>query len=185
MTNAGFTDITQYRDVESLNYFKILQERGCSPKEALHIISERSRDNGRTPVQWDASKTAGFTSGTPWIGIPDNHTVINAAAEVDDPDSIFSFYQKLITLRKTHPVISEGDVCFIDSAGEKVIAYERTLDSCCVRVFANFSDQKVRCAPTAAIDGSDVLIGNYPDTVTDADALVFRPYEARAFIWKR
>ena len=184
MTNAGFTDITQYRDVESLNYFKILQERGCSPKEALHIISERSRDNGRTPVQWDASKTAGFTSGTPWIGIPDNHTIINAAAEVGDPDSIFSFYQKLIVLRKTHPVISEGDVCFIDSAGEKVIAYERTLDGCCVRVFANFSDQKVRCAPTAAIDGSDVLIGNYPDTATDADALVLRPFEARAFIWE-
>ncbi|EPD77374.1 alpha,alpha-phosphotrehalase [Atopobium sp. oral taxon 199] len=182
MTNADFTTIEQYRDVESLNYFTILQNQGYSPEEALHIVSERSRDNSRTPVQWDATKTAGFTSGTPWIGIPENHTTINAAAEVDDPDSVFSFYRQLIAIRKAHPVISEGDVHFIDTAGENIIAYERTLNDCRVLVFANFSDQEVSSVSTDLFNGFDVLIGNYPDTATDAHSLLLRPFEARAFI---
>lgn len=182
MTNAGFCDISQYRDVESLNYYKILQNQGYSAQEALHIIAERSRDNSRTPIQWDASETAGFTSGTPWIGIPANHTTINAAAEINDSHSIFSFYRQLITIRKTYPVISEGDVHFIDSKNDKVIAYERTLGTEKVLVFANFSDQEVHTVPASTVDGLQVLIGNYPQTSLSEGSLILKPFEARAFI---
>ena len=103
MTNAGYTSIEQYRDVESTNYFAILRAEGKSVEEALHIIGERSRDNGRTPMQWDASEFAGFTTGQPWLGIPANHNYINVETEEKDSDSIFAYYKKLVQLRK------EGD----------------------------------------------------------------------------
>ena len=105
--------IDQYRDVESLNYYNILRGEGKSEAETLDIIAQRSRDNGRTPMQWDASANAGFTTGTPWIGTADNYQTINAAAEVDDPDSVRSFYKTLVHLRKQHKVISEGKIEFL------------------------------------------------------------------------
>ena len=85
MTNPHFTKIEQYRDVESLNYYRILREQGKTEAETLDIIAQRSRDDSRTPMQWDASENAGFTTGTPWIGIADNYKAINAAAQMDDP----------------------------------------------------------------------------------------------------
>ena len=100
MTNAGFTDIGQYRDVESTNYYRILLEKGLSHSEALEILGQRSRDNGRTPMQWTAGDQAGFTSAQPWLGIPENYRVINAEAEEKDPDSILHFYRSLVQLRK-------------------------------------------------------------------------------------
>ena len=97
MTNAHFTSIDQYRDVESLNYYNILRGEGKSEAETLDIIAQRSRDNGRTPMQWDASANAGFTTGTPWIGTADNYQAINAAAEMDDPDSVRSSTRRWCT----------------------------------------------------------------------------------------
>ena len=96
MTNPHFTSIDQYRDVESRNYYKILRQQGKSEEETLDIIAQRSRDDSRTPMQWNSSENAGFTTGTPWIGLADNYKAINAAAEVDDPDSVHSFYLSLI-----------------------------------------------------------------------------------------
>lgn len=133
MTNAHFDSIDQYRDVESQNYYRILQERGLSPEEALHVVSERSRDNGRTPMQWDGTPTAGFTTGTPWISIPANHEHINVEAQKDDPNSIMSYYKRLIALRHELPVIQDGGVKFVDvacgnDAARKVICYRRDLE---------------------------------------------------------
>lgn len=108
MTNPHFTKIEQYRDVESLNYYRILREQDKTEAETLDIIAQRSRDDSRTPMQWDASENAGFTTGTPWIGIADNYKTINAAAQMDAPDSIRSFYKTLVALRKKMPVISAG-----------------------------------------------------------------------------
>ena len=127
MTNAGYTSIDQYRDVESTNYYDILCAEGKSAEEALHIIGERSRDNGRTPMQWDASEFAGFTTGEPWLSIPANHSYINVETEERDEDSILAYYKKLVQLRKDHEIIADGDIHFLETGTDDVIAYERTL----------------------------------------------------------
>ncbi len=177
-TITDFTSIDQYKDVESINYYQIIQKRGHTPEEAFEIIHARSRDDGRTPMAWDASETAGFTTGTPWLGINANHDRINAATEMADPHSVYAYYKKLITLRKELPVIQDGDVRFVDGAGDKVIAYERTLDGVRVLVQCNFCGEEQRALPT---EGGEVLIGNY-DAPAEADVL--RPWEAVAHIWR-
>lgn len=177
-TITDFTSIDQYKDVESINYYQIIQKRGHTPEEAFEIIHARSRDDGRTPMAWDASETAGFTTGTPWLGINANHDHINAATEMADPHSVYAYYKKLITLRKELPVIQDGDVRFVDGAGDKVIAYERTLDDVHVLVQCNFCGEEQRALPT---EGGEVLIGNY-DAPAGADIL--RPWEAVAHIWR-
>ena len=110
MTNPHYTSIDQYRDVESLNYYRILMENGKTSEEALQILAERRRDNGRTPMQWDDSHAAGFTTGTPWIDPPENYRQINAAAQMNDETSVRAFYKKLVQLRKEMEVISEGKI---------------------------------------------------------------------------
>jgi trehalose-6-phosphate hydrolase len=129
MINAHFHQISDYRDVESTNYYRILLEQGKSEEEAIHILEERSRDNGRTPMQWTDGAKAGFMpegiSQSPWIGIPTVKPEANARAEVGDPDSIFSFYRYLILLRKACPLISEGRIRFFDPDDDQVLVYER------------------------------------------------------------
>lgn len=110
MTNPGFTTIDQYRDVESLNMYEQLRKEGKSEEEVLAILRQKSRDNARTPVQWNATDQAGFTSGTPWIEVAANYKDINAEQALEDPQSIFYFYQKLIELRKTYQVITDGTI---------------------------------------------------------------------------
>ena len=187
MTNPDFTSIDQYRDVESLNYYQILQDEGKSPEEAFRIVAERSRDDSRTPVQWDASETAGFTTGTPWIGVAANHVTVNAEAEVADPHSPFAFYKRLIQLRKAEPVIAEGDVRFVEADGgtasEGVIAYERTLGDARVLVAVNLTGHDAAPFAAAAAEGAEVLVGNYDGQPLVRDGrLTLRPYEAIALI---
>ena len=110
MTNAHFTTIEEYRDVESFNYYQILLENGKSEEEALHILSERSRDNARTPMQWSAEKNAGFSQAEPWIEVQKNYKTINTEVEEKQSDSILNFYKKLIQLRKKLPVIANGTI---------------------------------------------------------------------------
>lgn len=141
MTNAGFTSIDQYRDVESINYYRILTNEGKSPEEALHIIGERSRDNGRTPMQWTAGRYAGFmpddAKHEPWIGIPDNKDHINVAVESHDSASILSYYKKLIRLRKEYEIIADGTIHFTDPENENIISYVRELGGRKLHVFCN------------------------------------------------
>ena len=176
MTNAGYTDIAQYEDVESLNYYEILLAAGKSKEEALHILSVRSRDNSRTPMQWSAAENAGFTSGTPWLALPDNFTVINAAAERIDPDSIFRFYQTLIRLRKEMPIIQRGDIFFLERENASIIAYERAYAEQKLRVYCNFRAANVPLmedsldALTEA--GWKKILGNYEGLAAN-----LRPYE--------
>ena len=176
MTNAGYTDIAQYEDVESLNYYEILHAAGKSKEEALHILSARSRDNSRTPMQWSAAENAGFTSGTPWLALPDNFTMINAAAARMDPDSIFRFYQTLIRLRKEMPIIQRGDIFFLERENASIIAYERAYAEQKLRVYCNFRAANVPLmedsldALTEA--GWKKLLGNYEGLAAD-----LRPYE--------
>ena len=174
-TINDFTSIDQFRDVESLNYYKILQERGLTPEEAFTIVRKRSRDDGRTPMAWDDSTNGGFTTGTPWLGLTGNYTYINAAAEMQDSDSIRAYTKKLIRIRKDEPVIQVGDVRFVDSPSDKVIAYERSLGDTKVLVQCNFSGEE---QPALSAEGAERLIGNYNDVSS-----TLRPWEARAQIW--
>jgi len=179
MTNPGFTRIEQFRDVESINYHRILQEdRGMSEQEALEIIAYKSRDNARTPVQWDASPHAGFTTAAPWIDVAENYTWLNAQVQTDDPASVFSFFKRLIALRKAEPIIQAGDVRFLDSPAEKVIVYERTLGSERVLVQCNFSGEE---QPALAWEGGEVLVSTYDEPGADG---VLRPWEGTARIWR-
>lgn len=147
MTNAYFESIDDYRDVESLNYFRILRKQGKTEQEALDILAARSRDNGRTPVQWDGTPKAGFTDGTPWLRVPDRKKEANAEAERSDPDSIFHYYRKLASLRKQLPIIQKGSITFLEEDNDDVLAYCR-----------EYGDQRlyVFCALTA--EGTEVIL---------------------------
>lgn len=174
MTNAGFASIDEYRDVESINYYKILRDAGHSEAETLKIIGERSRDNGRMPMQWTAGENAGFTTGTPWIAVNKNHTAINAEREAADPGSICAFYKQLVRLRKELPIIAEGDVRFLEPENNDVLAYERTLGDKKLRVLCNLRGTETK-APLADYRSSTphTLLSNYPGENRDA----LRPYE--------
>lgn len=181
MTNAGYTDIRQYRDVESLNYYQIMLQGGKTEGEALEVLRQRSRDNGRTPMQWDASPNAGFTNGTPWIMPPDNYQAINAEAERQDPDSILNYYKQLIRIRKENPVISDGQIEFLccDRAG--VFAYRRFLDENDLYVFNNLTEKEAALDGTAWTENCKKVLGNYADTAVKEGRLTLRPYESIVF----
>lgn len=126
MMNPKFPTIDDYVDVETLNHFDILQKNGLSEQEVMAIIKERSRDNSRTPMQWDDSQNAGFTTGTPWLKVADNASEINVQAALSNKTSIFYFYQKLIALRKEYPVIQTGDYTPYWTDEDLIIAYKRS-----------------------------------------------------------
>ena len=185
MTNAGYTDISQYQDVESTNYYRILMEEGKSSEEALRIIGERSRDNGRTPMQWDGTENAGFGTGTPWLGIPANHTTINVETEKKDPDSIYAFYKKLVALRKQYEIIADGTIRFTDAGNDNIISYERVLNGQKLTVLCNLRGTEQAPGTPFEAPGGRLLIGNY----ADRDALsavekitALRPYETVAVL---
>ena len=179
MTNAYFTDIAQYRDVESTNYFRILTEGGTSKEEALDIIAARSRDNGRTPMQWDGTAGAGFTTGTPWLGIPDNHVTINAEAEENDPTSIYAFYKELVRLRKEMEIIADGQIRYLDSGHDSVLAYERTYGQEKLTVVCSLAGEELLLSEPISLEGKKVLLSSYLDEPTGT-VTALRPYESIA-----
>ena len=172
MTNAGYTSIEQYRDVESLNYYQIMLQSGKTEEEALEVLRQRSRDNGRTPMQWDSSENAGFTSGTPWILPPENFRTINAEAELRDPDSILHYYKRLIQLRKEEPVIAGGQIEFLFQDVPEVFAYRRFLGDEELFVVNNLTGRSVTLSG-APWNECEKVLGNYMDCST-----VLRPYES-------
>ena len=181
MTNPHYTSIDQYRDVESLNYYRILMENGKTSEEALQILAERSRDNGRTPMQWDDSHAAGFTTGTPWIYPPENYRQINAAAQMNDETSVRAFYKKLVQLRKEMEVISEGKIEFLMKEDESVLAYRRYTDSQEMLVMCNLTSEEAPVTLPQGWENTDVLIANW-DNATALTDLTLRPYECLALI---
>ncbi|MDD3251132.1 MAG: alpha,alpha-phosphotrehalase [Lachnospiraceae bacterium] len=177
MTNPGYQTIGEYRDVESINYYKILLAEGKTEAEALQILGARSRDNGRTPMQWNAEDYAGFSNRKPWISIPDNHSSINAEAERADADSILNYYKKLISLRKQYPVIAEGTVGFLFEEQEETFCYQRETEEETLLVLNNFRDRKVTLPEALDISGYAYLAGNYGNTEGSAEVTALKPYE--------
>lgn len=177
MTNAGFTSLEQYRDVESLNHYHILRARGLHEDSVYDILRVHSRDNARTPMQWDASTHGGFTTAKPWLSVNPNHTRINAAAQVGDPDSVFSHYRKLIALRKQYDVIAYGDFAPLDETHPSVLAYTRQLDGEQLVVVNNFYSTEADWTCPINLDGFTCLLSNYPDAAVQTK-LHLRPYES-------
>lgn len=176
MTNAGFNDIEKYRDVESLNYYNILKNNGISEEEIIKILKERSRDNARTPMQWDSNEYSSFSDVRPWIDVCDNYREINVTNAIKDKDSIFYYYKELIKLRKELDVISLGNFNMIFKDSSKVYAYERSYENEELVVICNFYDENVEISLDKYIDYK-VILSNYNRNSIE-NKIVLKPYEA-------
>lgn len=185
MTNVAFDSIDEYRDVETLNVFReFTTKRGMTPQAALALIHARGRDNARTPVQWDASANAGFTTGAPWIRTNPNYTTINVRAARADGDSIFHYYRRLIQLRRDNPIVTYGAYDLILDDDPEIYAFTRTLEQDRLLVILNFTQNTPLFILPAAIPASDrnLLISNYPaDPAYDIREITLRPFEARVY----
>lgn len=180
MTNPHFTRITDYRDVESHNMFAALRAAGRDPDELLAILASKSRDNSRTPMQWDNGKNAGFTQGEPWISLCDNYTEVNVAAALRDENSVFYTYQKLIALRKTQPVLIWGDYQDLLPDSPSVWCYRRQWQGQILLVVANLSNQCQEWHPPHIKGQWQALLHNYGEVASQPAAMTQRPFEA---IW--
>jgi oligo-1,6-glucosidase len=185
MTNVAFDSIADYRDVETLNMYKeVVQEKGADPQETLKVIHAKGRDNARTPMQWNTDDQAGFTSGTPWIKVNPNYKEINAQQALDDSNSIFYYYQKLIQLRKENPVIVYGKYDLIQDTDERIYAFTRTLDKNRLLVILNFSTKSpvFKLPKDISYQTAELLIGNYKvDPADNIQQITLQPYEARVY----
>lgn len=179
MTNIHLS-IDQYNDLETLNAYRVLKSAGRPEEDIMQSIYAKSRDNARTPMQWDDSAQAGFTTGTPWLPVNPNYPTINAASQIDDEDSIFSYYKKLIQLRKETPVIVDGSFELLLPDDKEIFAYHRKDDHQTLTVICNFYGNECKIDAASLIpEDSQLLISNYVDI---EDVNVLRPYEARMYL---
>lgn len=188
MPDPKWNDISEFRDIESLNMYTILQEQGKSPEEAAHIVKVRSRDNSRLPMLWNDGEQAGFTTGTPWIKIDERYPLINAQSEVEDPQSIYHHYRKLIELRKNIPVITDGEYVRLDEGHPEIYAYLRTNKEQTLVVISNFSDRDVSFElPKMMKDNLtesrsvQLLVGNTTEEPDLTPTVALRPYAS--YMW--
>lgn len=182
MTNPKFESIEQYRDVESLNIYDIKVEEGLSKEEIIGILKQKSRDNSRTPMQWNEEMNSGFTTSTPWISVAENFKEINVEKALEDKESVFYHYKELIELRKTYDVITEGEYAILDKNDPKIWAYTRTTESEVLLVINNFYGEEITYSVPAHVqlDGmkQEILLSNYKDASKDITKLNLRPYES-------
>lgn len=178
MTNPGFKTIEQYKDVESKNFYKILRKNGASNDLAIKTISERSRDNSRTPMQWDKSKYSGFSNTKPWIDLALNHQKINVENQVNNVDSVFNHYKKLIRLRKTNKAISIGTIEFLFHKNENIIAWKRQHENSSLFIFNNLTTKNININIKHLKINNEIILSNYESIVFEDGILTLRPYEA-------
>lgn len=176
MTNVQYP-IEDYEDLETLNMYHERKKQGYQEEGIMRSIHAKSRDNARTPMQWDASDNAGFTTGTPWLKVNPNYIEINAKDNLEDPDSVFACYQKLIALRKNYPVFVDGHFHLLLEEDENFFAYMREDENSELLVVANFFDQQVNLPLELDLQDYTILYQNYKDTSGN----LYRPYEARIY----
>lgn len=179
MIDPDYNSMDDYVDVESINAYQMLLDQGKSPEQAFKIIQAKSRDNSRTPMQWDASENAGFSTATPWLKAGKSYPTINVENEKNGP--IFTFYQELIRLRKKLPIISEGDYRAAYHESNKVYAFERLLNGEQLLVLNNFFPEEVEIELLDNYAQGHILISNYPDSKL-GKKITLKPYQATA-IW--
>ncbi|RIN22830.1 alpha,alpha-phosphotrehalase [Mammaliicoccus vitulinus] len=172
MTDPKFTDINQYRDVESLNAYKLLKNRGMDEEMIMKVIGQKSRDNSRTPIQWNDHDNAGFTTGTPWIGIPENYKYINVEAALEDKTSVFYTYQKLIQIRHKYDIVTYGEIEPLHMEHPDLFVYKRHLNDETWLIIANYSNREVDIPEDIDLEG-EIMIAN-----NDLNGNVLQPYDA-------
>jgi oligo-1,6-glucosidase/glucan 1,6-alpha-glucosidase len=182
MTNVAFDTIDQYKDIETLNFYKVKTESGVSHDHMLKAIHENGRDNARTPMHWNNSSNAGFTSGQPWIELNPNYPTINVSDALEDKNSIFYHYQQLIALRKAHPVIVYGDFIPLLEDHSQVFAYERKDENEHIVVINNFSKERINVSLPSHLSGKSctTLITNESTLTTIPETCTLFPYESFA-----
>ncbi|WBW99704.1 alpha,alpha-phosphotrehalase [Oceanirhabdus sp. W0125-5] len=182
MTNPKFQSIEQYNDIESVNMFNELRNKGMNKEEIMEIIQMKSRDNSRTPVQWNDEANSGFTTGTPWLGVSENYKTINVENALKDKDSVFYHYKKLIELRKQNDIIAYGNYKLLLDNHNKVFAYERGYNEEKLIVMNNFYGEDVEVDFTIGVEYSEykveILISNYNDSKVNMNSIILRPYES-------
>jgi oligo-1,6-glucosidase len=176
MTNAPFASSDDFVDIESRNYYAAAVARGQDPERVLEALRVKSRDNARTPMQWDASEHAGFTTGTPWLPVNPNHAAINAAAERADPDSVFHHYRRLIALRHDEPAVAYGDFTMLLAEHEQVYAFTRAFEGTELLVVANLSGEPADVALPPGWDAAELLLANVAEPGRGG---ALAPWEAR------
>ena len=176
MTNYPFVSIEEFDDIESVNHFEKSVALGGDPADVLASVRAMSRDNARTPMQWDESEHAGFTSGRPWLRVNPNHKEINAAAQVGDPDSVFEHYRRLIRLRHEEPAVAHGDFSLLEPEHPQLFAFSRAYDGTEVVVVANFSGQPAELTAELGdkVARAELVIGDGSDER-------LRPWESRVY----
>ncbi|MFC3884605.1 alpha,alpha-phosphotrehalase [Bacillus songklensis] len=189
MTNPKFDRIEDYRDVESLNIYKLKREQGLSDEEIIAILKQKSRDNSRTPVQWNDQPNAGFTTGTPWIPVASNYPEINVENALNDKNSVFYHYQKLIQLRKQYDIITDGDYQLILADHPDIFAYVRNGENEKLLVVNNYYGKETTFELPGEVDvegyNSEILISNYDDSINDVKKVTLRPYESIVYHLKK
>ncbi|QMV43523.1 glycoside hydrolase family 13 protein [Cohnella cholangitidis] len=185
MTNVKFDSIDRYKDIETLNMYRdAVGQQGKSVEQVMESIYVKGRDNARTPMQWDASDNGGFTTGTPWIETNSNYTTINAELAVQDPQSIFNYYKKLIALRKRHDIMVYGDYELLLENHDSIYAYTRKLGEEVWLVILNFFKEPVKFELPAQLhhESRELIISNYEvDSKESIASVSLRPYEARVY----
>ncbi|MEU3525887.1 alpha-glucosidase [Streptomyces sp. NPDC038707] len=182
MANAPFASVDDFRDIESLNHYRDQLAAGTDEQRILDGLRRRSRDNARTPMQWDATGHAGFTAGTPWIPVNPDHTEVNAKAQLADPDSVFHYYRRLIALRHTEPALTHGDFRMLHPEHEQLYAFTRhdAGTGTELLVLANFSAGDLTVHLPDGWEGTELLIANVPATPPLTSPHTLQPWEARA-----
>ncbi|OLQ85218.1 alpha,alpha-phosphotrehalase [Vibrio ponticus] len=187
MTNPGYQDITQYRDVESTNMYQIMvEQQGISHGEMMAILAQKSRDNSRAPMQWDSSAHAGFTQGTPWLEVASNYSHINAQAALADTNSVFYFYKQLIELRKQYPVITQGSFCDLLPLDTRCYVYVRETEAQQLLSISNYYAEPTQCQlpDEIELEKAECLLTNYPQQpmLQSGNIIELRPYETRIIL---
>ena len=185
MTNAYFDNIGDYRDIETLNAYKEYRNKlGKTHEEMMSVIKKVSRDNARTPVQWEDTTEGGFTTGEPWIKVNKNYKYINVKSQIDDKDSILNYYRKLIKVRKENEIVVYGKYNLILEDDEEIYAYTRTLGDSTLIVICNFKEFTPEFNLPKELNGKNkkLLISNYNVDDHSIERFNLRPYEARVYL---
>jgi oligo-1,6-glucosidase len=177
MVNIRFDNIEDYNDVDTRNKYEQLKNSGGDLKAFLENKKQTSRENGRTPFQWDASVNGGFTTGKPWLKVNPNYAEINAAAQEKDPNSVLNYYRKLVKIRKASPVLQYGKYTLLDHDNPNVFAYTRELDGKKVVVLLNFTEKEAAFNLGFSTKNTTLILGNYP-TTRSSKSNTLRPYES-------
>lgn len=181
MTNIDFQEIDQYQDISAINGYKKAKAEGKDMEQFMKELNLLSRDNGRTPMQWDASAHAGFTVGNPWLPVNENYKEVNVTVERDDPNSTLNHFMKMTALRKANKILVYGDYTLIQPENPTIYAYTRTLGDKKMLVLLNFSDGNSTIKLDAELKMEAVHINNYPDFQINENRVELKPYQAMIF----